>query len=118
MKAFVDLLSASKCVAALGDRERTRLAFDAATALRDYAEIARVADILLAAKRGWPPADFAGYLRGGVTARLALGQPAEARALWQRHYGTVSPEERNLLITRLVGAHLPGNAHPSPSTLP
>ena len=107
MKAFVDRLSASKCIAALGDRERARLTYYSATALRDYEEIARVTEAVLADKKGWPDVDIAAFVVGGVTARLALGKPAEARALWDKHRGSIRDSERRLLITRLVAAHLP-----------
>jgi predicted membrane-bound spermidine synthase len=117
MKGFVDRLSESKCVARLGEPERIRLAFYAATALRDYPEVVRVTEDALARKEPWPPVDLAGFVVGGVTALLATGYPDRARAFWDRHASRVRVDERRLPITRLVVAHLPG-ARPETAPVP
>lgn len=123
MRAFVERLSSSKCIAALGERERMRLRYFAATALRDYASVAQVTEAMLASQERWPQVDAAEYVRAGATARLALGKPGEARDFWMRHRLRVVGAER-LLITRLIAAHLPGARpeaapiEPEPSPIP
>jgi hypothetical protein len=123
MRALVERLSSSKCVAALGERERMRLRYFAATALRDYASVAQVTEAMLSSQERWPPVDAAEYVRAGAAARLALGKPGEARDFWMRHRARLVGAQR-LLIARLVAAHLPGvrpeavPIEPEPSPIP
>jgi len=116
MRALVERLSSSKCLAGLGERERLRLAYFAATALRDYAEVARVTEAMLGSQGGYSQVDAAEFVRAGATARLALGRPQEAREFWIRHAGRIAGTEK-LLISRLVAAHLPG-AKPEAAPIP
>lgn len=115
MRAYVERLSSSRCMPALGERERMRLRYLAATAFRDYASIAQVTEAMLASNVAWLPSDAAEYLRAGAAARLALGKGADARDFWMRHRVRIVGAER-LLITRLVAAHLPG-AKPEPAPI-
>ncbi|MCL4688818.1 MAG: hypothetical protein KJ007_09615 [Burkholderiales bacterium] len=116
MRALVEKLSSSKCIAGLGERERLRLGYFAATAMRDYAEVASLTEAMLASQRGFSQVDAAELVRAGATARLALGRPQEAREFWMRHAGRTAGTER-LLISRLVAAHLPG-AMPEAAPIP
>lgn len=116
LKAFVDRLTASRCIARLDDRDRARLGYHAAMALRDFEEVRRITEALLADPQALQGADLATYVVGGVAARLALGKPEEARALWDRHARRIGRQERQALITRLVAAHLP-DARPEPKPI-
>jgi hypothetical protein len=97
---------AGACWRSLDAGARSRVDFLEAVAVRDLARAAELANRVLEAGVRYRPDERAEVLSAGMAAALAKGDVGQAQALHDRHWRSLSAEERRSLSVLLVEAHL------------
>lgn len=101
--AVWERIERAPCYAALSAEERQWISLMKAVGARDAAQMALLAEALLAKTSDLPDGHRQYLMAAGMTGYLAQGRRAEAQALWKRYPRDV--EEENDLGLRLLQAH-------------